>query len=282
MTPQPRDIGLQAVSTVTAFAVNGVIFAGMALAGLIGDDGPPPELPSVAVELLELPKLGQKPPDPTALPRIQEPKPPPPPPAEETSLSRELEEELERKKEEEERVKREEERKRKQEMERQRLEDEKRRREEAEARRRKRAMEAALNKATDPRADDEDAPGFENGVREGTSTNPESLRNKLVYLSRVEAALRSQFEVPSLVSKDLLERLEATVRFKIDKNGKVVGEPRLVKRSGNKLFDDAAMTAVRKFGPGSQLRIPLPLGDEDLKKIVLREGLRPTMHGRKL
>lgn len=279
MRPQARDIGLQAVSTVTAFAVNGLIFVGMAVAGMFSGDPGPPELPAVDVQLLELPKLGAKPPDPKKLMRIVEPKPPPPPPAEETSLSREVEEELERKKEEEQR-KKEEERKRKEEMERKRLEDEKRRREEREASRRKRAMEAALKKATDPRADDEDAPGFEKGVREGTSTNPESLRNKLVYLSRVEAALRSQFEVPSLISKDKLKRLEATVRFKINKTGKVVGQPRLVKSSGNKLFDDAAMTAVRKFGPGSQLRIPLPLGDEDLKKIVLREGLRPTMHGR--
>lgn len=281
MTAAPRDTGLQTASAITAFVVNALIFIGMAMAGLIGSFDAPPELPTVDVEVFELPKLGIKPPEPTALPRLNEPKPPPPPKQDEISLSREREEEIERqkKKEEEERLAAE---TRKQDEERIRQEEADTRRREEEERRRKKAMEQALDRATDPRADDEDAPGFEEGHAAGRSLDPESLKNKLMYLKRVEIALSSQLQVPRVIPAETLKRLQATVSFKVDAQGKVQGDPKLVKSSGNNFFDEAALTAVRKFGPGSQLRIPMPIDDDDLAKIVLRDGLKPTMDGARI
>ena len=75
------------------------------------------------------------------------------------------------------------------------------------------------------RADDEDAPGFEKGDRAGTSLDPDSLKNQLVYLKRVEIALSSQLQVPAVIPPDTLKRLKATVSFKVDAQGKVQGEP---------------------------------------------------------
>lgn len=278
----PRDTGLKTLSSVVACSVNGLIFAGMALAGLIDVEPAPPDLPppfdAVMVELL--PKLGSKPPEPEALPRIVQPAPPPPPKDEEISLSREKEEELEReaKKKEQERIEAE---RRKEEEEQKRKDEAERRRREEDERRRRKAMKDALDRATDPRADDEDAPGFEDGSSVGNSLNPDSLRNKQLYIAQLMVALKSQFEVPSVIPDDVRKRLKATVSFKIDAQGKVVGEPRLVRPSGNKFFDDAALATVRKFGPGSALRIPLPT-DPELKKSVLRQGLQPDMYGKDL
>jgi TonB family protein len=171
---------------------------------------------------------------------------------------------------------------RKQDEERIRQEEADTRRREEEERRRKKAMEQALDRATDVRADDEDAPGFEEGHAAGRSLDPESLKNKLMYLKRVEIALSSQLQVPRVIPAETLKRLQATVSFKVDAQGKVQGEPKLVKSSGNNFFDEAALTAVRKFGPGSQLRIPMPIDDDDLAKIVLRDGLKPTMDGARI
>lgn len=279
MNDVARDTGLKTASSVVAALVNGLIFTGMAMAGLIDVEPPPPELPEIDFIQVTIPKLGSKPPDPKQLPRIVEPAPPPPPSDEEISLSREKAEALEReqKKQEEERIAAE---RRKQEEEEQRKLDEKRRREEDE-RRRKKAMEQALDRATDPRADDEDAPGFEEGSSVGNSLDPNSIRNKQLYIARLMVALKSQFEVPSVIPDDVRKRLKATVSFKINAQGKVVGDPRLVRSSGNKFFDQAALNTVRKFGPGSALRIPLPT-DEKLRKQVLRQGLQPDMYGKDL
>lgn len=275
-----RDTGLKTVSTVVACSINGLIFTGMAMAGLIDVEPPPPDLPAVDVELVQMiPKLGSKPPEPEALPRIVQPTPPPPPTDDEISLSREKEEQLERERQQKEQERIEAER-RKQEEEEQRREDEARRRREEDRRRRK-AMQEALDRAVDPRADDEDAPGFEEGSAVGNSLDPNSLRNKQLYIARLMVALKSQFEVPSVIPDDVRKRLKATVSFKINAGGKVVGEPRLVRSSGNKFFDDAALNTVRKFGPGSALRIPLPT-DPELKKSVLRQGLQPDMYGKDL
>lgn len=280
MTASAPDTGLKTLSTVVAGLVNGLIFTGMAMAGLIDIEPPPPELPAIFPTLVELPKRGSKPPEENVLPRFVEPTPPPPPTDEEISLSREKEEELEREREKKKELERIEAERRRQEEE-ARKEAERRRREEDEARKRKKAMEQALNRALDERADDEDAPGFEDGDAAGRSLNPDSLKNRQLYIARLMAALKSQFEVPSVIPDDVRKRLKATVSFKIDAQGKVVGEPVLVRSSGNKFFDDAALATVRKFGPGSALRIPLPT-DPDLKKSVLRSGLQPDMYGKDL
>ncbi len=277
-----EDTGLQATASASALLINGLIFAGMVWAGLATEGAEEnPEPPNIAVELAELPRLGKEP-EPNALPRIVQPPAPPPPETDVASLSREIEEaEEEKKKEEEEKKQRElaEEKKRLEEEQRKKEELEERQRKRKEARERKRAMQDALRNLDDPRADDEDAPGLKDGVRDGTSTDPNSLYNQQVYLSLVKTMLERQFKVPANIPADERNRLKATVKFAIDANGKVKGEPTMVRPSGNKFFDDAALTTVRKFGAGSALKLPLPK-DAALRKTVLASGLKPTLEGK--
>lgn len=278
-----EDTGLQAAASASALVINGLIFAGMVWAGFateIAQENPEP--PNIAVELAELPRLGKEP-EPNALPRIVQPPAPPPPETDTASLSREIEEAEEEKKkaEEEEKKQRElaEEKKRLEEEQRKKEELEERKRERKEARERKRAMQDALRNLDDPRADDEDAPGLKDGVRDGTSTDPNSLYNKQVYLSLVKTMLQRQFKVPANIPADERGRLKAGVQLYIDADGKLKGEPKLTRPSGNKFFDDAALAAVRRFGPGSALKLPLPK-DAALRKTVLKTGISATMEGK--
>ncbi|MCA9559646.1 MAG: TonB C-terminal domain-containing protein [Myxococcales bacterium] len=277
-----EDTGLQAAASASALVINGLIFAAMVWAGLtteVAEENPEP--PAIDVTLAELPRLGKEP-EPNALPRITKPPAPPPPETDTASLSREIKEEQEEKKaEEEEKKQRElaEEKKRLEEEQRKKEELEERQRKRKEARERKRAMQDALRNLDDPRADEEDAPGLKEGVPEGTSTDPNSLYNKQVYASLVKTMLQRQFKVPANIPADERNRLRATLQFSIDEGGKVKGEPKMSRASGNKFFDDAALAAVRRFGPGSALKLPLPK-DASLRKTVLHTGLTVTMDGK--
>ncbi len=271
-----RDTGEQVLSAGTAIFVNVTIFLAMALAGLAVDE--PEEPQYVMAAMVELPRLGETEPDPKALPRIVKPPAPPPPETDAVSLSREREEELEktRKKKEAEKRKLDEERRR---LEKKRKRDEARKKRTEDRNRRKLLMAEALEDIDDdPRAEDE-APGFKQGHKLGRSTDPNSLRNKQVYAALVSAVLQRQFEVPATIAAEVRSRLVVEVFFKIDKNGKVRGQPKVVKSSGNTFFDRAAERTVKRFGPGSGLRVPLPT-DKKLKATILRDGIRARMKGR--
>lgn len=276
MITRVQDRGEHVLSAGTALAVNALFFVAMILAGLAPE---PPEQPEVVMAtMVELPRIGETPPDPKALPRIVKPPAPPPPETDAVSLSREREEELEKKR------KKKEEEKRKIAEERRRL-DEKRKRDEArkkraeDRKRRRKLMAEALKDIDDPRATDEDAPGFKDGHALGRSTDPNSLRNQQVYAALVSAVLQRQFEVPATIAPEVRSKLVVEVFFRITKDGKVKGQPKIVKGSGNTFFDRAAERTVRRFGPGSGLRIPLPT-DKKLRANILRSGIRARMKGR--
>ena len=266
----------QALSAATAVGANTFIFVMMFVAGL--NLGPPmvEELPHVMAEMVQLPRLGDTPPSPKALPRIVKAPEPLPVETDAVSLSREKEDEFE--KEEKERKRKLAEKKRRLEEERKKRDDERRKREE-ERKKRKKMMAEAMRKIDDPRADNEDAPGFDQGSAIGTSTDPNTLRNKQVYLTTVSHMLGRFFDVPAVIPPDVRHKLSCEVFFRLDAKGKVKGAPRLVRSSGNKFFDEAALRTVRKFGPGSQLRLPVPK-EKKLRKAILREGLAPRMKGK--
>ena len=272
---RPTDTTTRALSMVSSIVINGLFFVGIAAAGLMNEK--PPEPPDhIMAAMVELPRLGETPPDPKALPRMVKPPPPPPPEADQVSLSRELEEELEKKKKEKKRKL--EEKKRRDEERKKQIEERKKKREER--RNRKRALQDVMNDIDDPRADTEDAPGFDKGHRSGTSTDPDTLRNKLSYLTRVSLVLSRQFEAPAGIDAAVRKRLKTQVFFRIDKNGKLKGEPRIATSSGNRFFDEAAIRTVKRFSPGSSLVIPLP-ADKKLRRSVIAEGLQPTMKSSK-
>ncbi len=277
-----RDPGLKAASMVGTALINSSLFAGMAWAGLIGhDEVTEPEPPAINVTLMAMPKKGIEK-DPKQLVRITQPPPPPEPEADAINLARKKaeEEEEQRKKKEEARIKREtaEKQRRLDEAERK-LAEKRKRDEERKARKdRKAAMARAMASVRDPRADEDAPEGFKDGDPGGTSTDPNALLAKSAYVSLVSTVLERQFEVPAVVSASERQRLEAHVHLRIDSRGKLKGEPRLVKRSGNRFFDEAALRAAQRFGPGSELRIPLPpASDANLRKLVLKEGITARM-----
>tara|TARA_B100001093_G_C26522259_1_gene882272 strand:- start:121 stop:843 length:723 start_codon:yes stop_codon:yes gene_type:complete len=237
---------------------------------------PPPEPPElVSIDFVELARKSDVPVKPKLLPRITQPALPLEAAAEEIGLKRKKQEELEKQK--KEREQKLAEKKRKQERAKKKLEAVKRK---EDRKRRRKAMALAMQRIEDdPRADDEDAPGFKEGSAYGRSTDPKTLKNKLMYMTRISRLLESQFQVPNNIPEEFRRKASAKVAFKISKTGKVKGKPRILKSSGNRFFDQAALTAVRRFGPGTNLKLPLPK-DKKLKKIVLRSGIRARMKGK--
>jgi TonB family protein len=272
------DSGMQAVSMVSTAVVHLLILGGMAMAGMGEKEEENPEPPPMFDIIdLELPKLGEERP-PEALPRLVQPPPPPPPETDTASLSREIEE-AEEKKQAEEKKKRElAEKAKRDEEKRQELEAKKLKRKEDRDRRKR--MKAALDKLPDDRADEDSPDGFKDGSAGGTSTDAVTLRAKQMYQAQLALVLSRQVKVPGL-RKDQIRRLKATVFIKIDARGKLKGQPKLLKPSGNRMFDDAALAAMRKFGPGSALKVPLPK-DADYRREILRMGIKPTIDGSRI
>lgn len=284
MTPRPREAGLKVAATVVAVGVNGVLFGGMALAGMIrGQEEEPP--PHIDVEIVEIVQKGEERPK-HLLPRKPAAPAPEPPPEAEVVRTAPPEEELEKQKEEEEKKRRaEEERKRREEEERKRKEEEERRRKAEEERKRKeeerkrRARQRAMQEAL-ASVQSEDAPeGHPDGMEGGNTTDPTKSAKFLGYIGQLSLILQRHFEVPAVIPHDERPRLVCEVSFRLGPDGKVRGEPRITKSSGNRFFDDAALRAVKKFGPGTPLKLPLP-GDPKLKAVVLKSPLRPNLHGR--
>ena len=275
------DKDLKTTSGIVAVFINAGIFAAMAFAGVVEAKSEREDpIISVDVEPVELPKLGEE--KPKELPRIVEAPEPPPPETDAASLSRQKkEEELEKKREEEKKQRELDEQKRRDQ---EKLDVERQKKaEEDEKKKRDKAMRDAMKKLErDERADEDNPAGFEDGSKHGNSTDPNSRRNKETYINLVISALQRQFVVPSVIPGDLLKKLNADVQFRFDEDGKLVGQPRLVRSSGNKLFDDAALATLRKFAPGTPARIPVPPAHTgDLRKSVLKNGLTLTMDGNK-
>jgi len=265
----------QAFSAATAVGANAFMFLGMVMAGLSLAPPMVEELPHVMAAMVQLPRLGDTPPNPKALPRIVKTPEPPPVETDAASLSRQKKDEFEKKEEKKRKLA---EKKRRLEEARKKRDDDRRKRED-EREKRKKMMAEALRRIDDPRADAEDAPGFEQGSAIGTSTDPNTLRNRQVYLTTVSHMLGRFFDVPAVIPADIRHKLSCEVFFRLNAKGKVKGAPRLVRSSGNKFFDEAALRTVRKFGPGSQLRLPVPK-DKKLRHAILREGLAPRMKGK--
>ena len=267
-----KDDGLRAVSASVALCINVLFFSLVFLAGWTGP--PPPQPPEhVIATVVELPKLGEVPPDPKALPRIVAPPPPPPPETKVASLSREIEEEEEEKKKKKEAL--EQKKKEQAKRERQKALDRKKKAREKRLRNRKLMLEAMKN-LDDPRADEEDAPGFDKGHAQGRSVDPNSLKAKVNYLTRIKLLLSRQFEAPAGIPEAERRSLSTQVFFRIARSGHIKGKPKIVKSSGNRFFDAAAVRTVKRFSEGSPLKLPLP-EDKALKKEVLSQGLKPKM-----
>ena len=210
---------------------------------------PPPE----EVQWVALTALGEAAP-PEAVPRIVAPPPPPPPSAEAVSLSREVSPEPKKPPPKKPPPK-------------------------------KRDLKKAVTldslfgpRKDDPRADRGPRRGDARGHAEGTSTQWQGDREMSLYVSRVSILIQRQFSPPSTISQRDLARLKANIHIKLNAQGKVVGTPRWVKKSGNSFFDEAAMRAMERFMDGGPARLTLP-AEADMKRAVLSQGLTVLLSG---
>jgi len=277
-----RDPGLHTLSAFGAVIVNSLIFASMAWAGMTDDaEQKNPEPPIIAVTLAALPKKGiERKPD--ALPRIIKAAEAPEPEADAINLARkkaEQEEQVKKKKLEAKR-KRElaEEKRRLDENERKLAQKRKAKKARKERRDRKRRMAIAMGHIDD-RGDEDTPEGFKDGYDIGTNNTLNVAQD--AYVSLVSTVLQRQFEVPAVVPADERKRLVAHVHLRLNKRGEVVGEPKLIKRSKNRFFNQAALAAAKRFTKGSTLRIPLPpKSNKPLYRLVLKEGITAKMTAR--
>jgi TonB family protein len=237
------------LSIIAAVLINGLALASMAFAQM-GDasrsHSPAVRVEAIAVAPVELQKRGVEPPD-VILPRIKAPALPPPPKAKTISLSLEIDRD---------RIK----------QEARALADTRRESKAQDAQRarrraadRKRAMTAAIGALKpDLRADPADQTGMKAGDLRGTSTNPATRDNEANDLNRIIFALQAQFEVPTVIAPELRKRMRAKVAFAFDETGKLTAPPRIVESSGNRLFDQAAERALRRFSASGPARLPVP------------------------
>jgi TonB family protein len=270
LTADVRDTGLRAAAAVTTIAVNVGLFAGMILAGLYTEkkeDDPPPQI--ITADIIQLTQQGV-PRDPKLLPRIPTvaPTPPPPEPVVKTGppdpqappQKDEVKIQPEPQKPDP----------------KQQQEDEKRKREEEE--RKRKQIHDRINNAL-ARVGDEDAPpeGSLDGSPNGNTTDPTKTNAFLGYLGQLQLVLSRNFEVPATIPPEKLKQLTCDVQFQLGDDGKVKGEPVLIQSSGNNFFDEAALRTVRKFGPGTDDRLPLPT-EPKLRKVVLTSPITSHMH----
>ncbi len=263
-SPQERAAGLVASLLVNA-AVFWVFFGG----GLKG--GSEPEEALEQVQWVALTALGEAPP-PGSVPRIVAPPPPPPPSADAVSLSREVAPERPEPKKPEPKK-----------PEPKKPEPKKPEPKKPEPKKPDLKKQVTLDSLfgptkDDPRADRGPRRGDARGHAEGTSTQWQGDREMSLYVSRVSTLIQRQFTPPATISQRDLARLTANIHIKINAQGKVVGTPRWVKRSGNSFFDDAAMRAMERFMEGAPGRLTLPT-EADMKRAVLSQGLTVLLSG---
>lgn len=102
------------------------------------------------------------------------------------------------------------------------------------------------------------------------------------YVGRIVAVLNRSFKTPAALDRSLLRRLKVIVKIEeISPKGEIL-KYRIVKSSGNRLFDAAALAAIRKYVPseGGAKRLPKP-SIQDLARLkgrtiraILRHGAR--------
>ncbi len=116
----------------------------------------------------------------------------------------------------------------------------------------------------DARAEESDE-GAKNGVENGDVTDPTLAAKGNLYARKVAAIIRSNWKIPSLISKNDLPSLKSVVYFRITFSGEVYNIS-ISRKSGNSLFDNSVIEALKRTE-----KLPLPT-DKHLRKIILKEG----------
>jgi hypothetical protein len=144
--------------------------------------------------------------------------------------------------------------------------------------------DAELAKQVDPDLKDIDAsvaqkepdvegPGAQDGVKEGTETDPLKAHAMSLYLSKVLGWFNARFKQPSEIPCEELQKLSAAVIANVAPDGTVSGYT-ITRGSGNATFD-AKVKATMDAIVGQQLPPPPPNYPE-----LLGSTVRPTFSGK--
>ncbi len=106
----------------------------------------------------------------------------------------------------------------------------------------KRSLSDAFSKAS---SKPQELEGSSDGHELGDSATQEGER----YFALVTRQVQRYYDVSSTISEQERMYLKAMVRFRISRSGAIVGDPKIVKASGNPLFDSAVLAAVKKANP---------------------------------
>jgi len=109
-----------------------------------------------------------------------------------------------------------------------------------------------------------------------------SFRAGNVYAAKVGLAIRRRFVAPQSISDDKLRKLSIEVLVReIAPDGSILSYA-VLRVSGNRLFDAAALAAIKRFVPaeGGSARLPPP--DDETAVSVRKRGLRIKLDGSEL
>jgi hypothetical protein len=269
---RPEDTGPRAVALGVTSALHACVVLVLALSARPAVVVEPETPPFEWMDVEQIPALGKMP-EPNALPRIVQAPAPPEPEAAPVNLNQEREEEPETPVE-----KVPEEKKEQDDLDKKRLEDEKKLRDD-ERKKRAEAMARAMNNLDDPRADEDSPDGNPDGSAFGTSTGAATMTAQNLWMAEVTHALKQRFEAPAALSPGERRKLQASIHFVLDTNGRVKGKARLVESSGNAFYDDAAVRALAFFGEDGNETLPMPNSPllSTVKKTVMQQGMTMKM-----
>ena len=132
----------------------------------------------------------------------------------------------------------------------------------------------------DPRARARDLSrltGFKEGEIGGQGME---LRLGSTYSTKVSRELSKVFRTPPFLDDATLKKLQAKVQVTRMSFEGAIEEFRIVSKSGDRSFDDAAIAAIKQFVPreGGQKRLPVP--EPEVLRFINSKGLTITLDGR--
>lgn len=132
----------------------------------------------------------------------------------------------------------------------------------------------------DPRARAKDLSrltGFAEGEVGGTGSE---LRLGSVYSSRVSKEIERVFKVPPFLDEATLRKLKVRIQITRMTFDGAIEEYRVVSKSGDKSYDDAALAAIKQFVPreGGSRKLPAP--DPEVLRFINARGLTINLDGR--
>ncbi len=121
------------------------------------------------------------------------------------------------------------------------------------------------------------------GVREGSTTGRGvDFKEGDPYAAAVMIAIRRSFRAPQALTDKELRRLRMQVMVSRIADSGAIEAYRVVRKSGNSMFDSAALAAIQRFVPAEGGRARLPRPTAEVRARLGGRGLLIELNGRDL